>query len=455
MGTRLGFRQRRGMTDSLMASVPTPVLRRAAGRPPGLPVGPGWPARLGRLTARCAYLLAAFPLGIASFVVIVTGLSVAGGMLVTLVGIPIAAGTLLAARGLAATNRAALRRVDPDVAQLEVAARPLPAKGWRRWLDLLRDSQNWLDLGHGILAFPVSTATFTVLVTWVAAAFGGITYPAWSWALPPDGGHRLFGLTPDWPWVTSVAYVVLGAVCLLTLPAVVAGLTRVHVGLARALLVDPVRRRRRVATLEASNRAVVDAEADSLRRLERDLHDGPQQRLVRLQMDLGSVRRRVGDDPETARLLEGALAQTKDALAELRALSRGIAPPVLTDRGLPAALGSLAARSTVPVELSVDLPPDRLPLRAETAVYFVAAEALTNVAKHSGARHCEVDVWEDGGMVRITVGDDGTGGAALAKGSGLAGLADRLAGLDGVLDVVSPVGGPTRLTAALPTGRRG
>lgn len=436
-----------------MASVPTQTLRRVAGRPvpPGLPVD-----RTGlvhRLFTRTGYLLAAFPLAVLSFSLLVAGLSAGISSLTALVGIPILAGTLLTGRGLATVQRSLAGRVAPDVAESALVASPTPATaGWRRFLVPFRSPQTWLDTLHGLVVFPVATFTFSVVVSWWAAALSGLLYPLWSWALPADNRGLAWVLGFRAPWQDTVTTMALGLVGAVTLVPVVAGLTRVQVGLARLLLANPVQLRRRVAALEASNRAVVDAEVDSLRRLERDLHDGPQQRLVRLQMDLGSARRRVTGDPETERLLAGALAQTKDALAELRALSRGIAPPVLTDRGLQAALGSLAARSTVPVDLSVDLRERRLPARTETALYFVVAEALTNVAKHSGATRCDVDVWDDATSVHAVVTDDGIGGAALAKGTGLAGLSDRLVGLDGVLDVTSPPGGPTQVAAALPVG---
>jgi signal transduction histidine kinase len=156
-------------------------------------------------------------------------------------------------------------------------------------------------------------------------------------------------------------------------------------------------------------------------------------------------------DPEAARTTLGeAAGLAREALEELRALSRGIAPPVLADRGLAAALAALAARSPVPVELDVDLPSERLAPVAENTAYFVVSEALANVAKHSDAAACRVSVARDDGRLRIVVEDDGSGGAVLAPGHGLAGLADRLRAVDGTLALDSPRGGPTRLTAELP-----
>jgi signal transduction histidine kinase len=196
----------------------------------------------------------------------------------------------------------------------------------------------------------------------------------------------------------------------------------------------------------------VQAEAQTLRRLERDIHDGPQQRLVRLNMDLEAVARRLDDSPEKARpLVAEALEQSREALDELRALSRGIAPPILADRGLGPALAAAAARCPVEVSLDVALPQgQRLAAAVENTAYFVVTEALTNVAKHAHAALCTVVVTADADRVLVQVRDDGRGGAHLGKGHGLAGLADRLATVEGALDVVSPPGGPTVLTAEIP-----
>ncbi|WP_256434444.1 MULTISPECIES: sensor histidine kinase [unclassified Leucobacter] len=204
----------------------------------------------------------------------------------------------------------------------------------------------------------------------------------------------------------------------------------------------------------------MQAEDQSLRRLERDIHDGPQQRLVRLQMDLASAERSLERDPEAARALLGeARGQAHDTLEELRALSRGFAPPILQDRGLVAGLESLAARSPIPVEFVRDLSPELvLAPEVERSAYFVAAELLTNVAKHSGADGIRLELSDrsDGRAGRelvLRVEDNGTGGASFEDGHGLRGLADRLGGLLGELSVESPDGGPTRVTARVPLGR--
>ncbi|MGH9251005.1 MAG: sensor histidine kinase, partial [Acidimicrobiales bacterium] len=193
----------------------------------------------------------------------------------------------------------------------------------------------------------------------------------------------------------------------------------------------------------------------TLRRVERDIHDGPQQRLVRLTMDLEAAQRRLTDNPDAAGpLVEQALTQTQEALAELRALSRGIAPPILADRGLEAALAAAAARSPIPVTLDVTMGGSDRPTPAvENTAYFVVTEALTNAAKHSGATTVSVSVIRVGATLHVQVGDDGLGGAHVGKGHGLAGLADRLAGVDGTFDVHSPEGVGTIVSADIPVGR--
>jgi signal transduction histidine kinase len=195
----------------------------------------------------------------------------------------------------------------------------------------------------------------------------------------------------------------------------------------------------------------VTAEAAALRRLERDIHDGPQQRLVRLAMELGRAQHHFDTRPEAVReILADAIVQTQEALEELRALSRGIAPPILADRGLREALTALAARSAVPVEIDADPLDRRLDAAIETPTYFVIAEALTNVAKHSHASRCVVGLRHAAGTLRVWVTDDGTGGAALDKGHGLRGLDDRLRAVGGRLRITSPRGGPTTIAAELP-----
>jgi signal transduction histidine kinase len=212
--------------------------------------------------------------------------------------------------------------------------------------------------------------------------------------------------------------------------------------------------RRQVQNLSDARGAASSAEGHSLRRLERDIHDGPQQRLVRMQMDLAAADRQLDDDPEKARtLIAEAMQQSKDALEELRALSRGFAPPILLDRGLVAALESAATRSPISTRVTDKLPDGtQIPQEIERNAYFAASEALTNAIKHSGATEIEIRVGRDGDSLVITVSDNGAGGAAAIAGHGLAGLDERMRGSGGTLNVHSPAGGPTSISARLPLG---
>jgi signal transduction histidine kinase len=208
--------------------------------------------------------------------------------------------------------------------------------------------------------------------------------------------------------------------------------------------------RARVEELQSSRARLVEVSMGERRRLERDLHDGAQQRLVALSIQLGLARRRVGDDPETAgRLLDAARSELEQALEELRELARGIHPAILTDRGLVPALQALAERAPLVVDLR-EMPADRLPPAVEAAAYFVVAESLTNVAKYARAEHASVRVGGENGYAVVEVRDDGVGGADPAAGTGLRGMADRLAALDGRLEVHSPPGGGTVIRANIP-----
>ncbi|MQA33773.1 sensor histidine kinase [Modestobacter roseus] len=423
-----------------------------AGRTDRLPRRRWWR----QLGVDTGYVLLAFPLSLLSFVLVVTGLAAGAGLVVIWVGVPLLAGTLYAARGFAALERSRLPAV---------LGRVVPTPGYhvadpgasalRRLITPLRDPQRWLDALHALLHLGVATPAFSLVVAWWSVALGGLTFPAWGWALPdgPDDQDlpELLGFDGGLPLRIAV-YAVIGLVFALTLPAVVRGCALAQAQLGRGLLTWRGEAQAEIGRLSEGRDAAVAAEAVALRRLERDIHDGPQQRLVRLSMDLHRAERMLERDPAGARTtLREAAEQTRETLEELRALSRGIAPPVLADRGLAAALAAVAARSPVPVELAVDLAPgQRLAPAVENSAYFLVSEALANAAKHSEATVARVSVVCRAGRLRVEVEDDGRGGAVLAPGHGLAGLADRLRAVDGVLAVDSPRGGPTRLIGDLP-----
>ncbi|AGL14138.1 integral membrane sensor signal transduction histidine kinase [Actinoplanes sp. N902-109] len=407
------------------------------------------------------YALVGFPLSILTLVLGVTLFSVGLGTAIIWVGLPILVACFWTARGFAALERA---RVAP------VLGRKLPQPSYktagpdatfaRRLLLPVTDGQSWLDLLHATFRLIPSTIAFSFVLTWWAGALGGLTFPLWDWAVPhgPDDQDlpELLGMGDAWS-TRAIFHMALGFFFLGTLYLVVHSMARFEALFARGLLSGVSELRKQVAdanaerdTAQAQKAAAVSAEAIALRRLERDIHDGPQQRLVRLAMDLGRAEQQFSTDPEAARAtVAEALSQTRETLDELRALSRGIAPPILVDRGLQAALTALAGRSLIPVDL--DAPTmGRLDPMLESTAYFVVAEALTNVAKHSHANEVQVTVRRAGTGLMVTVADDGVGGASQAKGHGLAGLCDRVEAAGGVLSLASPAGGGTTLTVALP-----
>ncbi|MEU1496253.1 sensor domain-containing protein [Streptomyces sp. NPDC005732] len=356
-----------------------------------------------------AHLLANLPVSIFGFVYVVTMVSTGSALAVTVVGLPLLAGGLLGARQLGKLERARARallgvRID------EPSPLPVRRTGFFGWLwSSLKDPVGWRTVLYDLIRLPWGVLTFTVTLT------------------------SLFVL---WP----------------VLPFIARGLTNVDRAMVRGLLSPSDELERRIAELESDRGVVVDTAAADLRRIERDLHDGAQARLVNLAMGLGLAKEKLleGQADETvAAMVDEAHGEVKLALQELRDLARGIHPAVLTDRGLDAALSSVATRCTVPVKVTADLP-SRPAAAIEGIAYFTVSELLQNISKHSGARSASVDVWRTDQRLLIQVQDDGRGGARLDRGTGMAGLADRLGAVDGLFVIDSPPGGPTTITAELP-----
>jgi signal transduction histidine kinase len=372
-----------------------------------------------------------------------------------LLGVPVWIVTVWLSTGMAWLERARYR----VLLGVEIDPEPMPPieRNPLRYGGVL-----WRDAGvrrravHQLLAAPLGWLTTAITYVLISGALALLATPLLGLMVPPDSTTSTFGI----PFADSgggrALLAGLGLVLLLAAPAVLRGLAAADIAVARALLGPvPGALSRRVDELERSRARVVDAGEAERRRLERDLHDGTQQRLVALGMTLGRAKSRYKQDPSAvADLLDDAHQQAKDAVTELRGLIRGLHPPVLTDRGLDAALSAIAVRCPVPVQLTVEM--DERPSSTVEAIgYFVVAEALTNVARHSQAGHASVTVRrEGGGPVWITITDDGVGGADPGRGTGLRGLADRVSGVDGQLRVDSPVGGPTVLTVELPTAAR-
>ncbi|MFC7621740.1 sensor histidine kinase [Microlunatus sp. GCM10028923] len=398
-----------------------------------------------------------FFIALFGFIVCVPLFSLGVGTAVTVFGLFVLTAALVVAGGFAQFHRNLLTGAGYEL------RRPVYPRGRMRFwgrMRRLRSAQGWRDLLHIPIAFVVNTASFCIAIPWVVAGPGGLTYWFWSQYLPDEERHGLAWLL-GFPGAVAdiIGTTLVGAFFLITAPFVLRGLVMLQAAIAKGLLVDEASHlRQQVSELTHSRAAAGEAEAHTLRRLERDLHDGPQQRLVRLGMDLGAVERRLETDPDAAKqILRQAMEQSQEALAEIRTLSRGIAPPILTERGLRAAVTALAARGVIPTTVDIDEELDQtqsLSDAAKNAVYFVVAESLANKEKYSRASTCSVEVRRLGGLVVITITDDGVGGASVAKGHGLAGLTDRLAGVDGNLHVSSPAGGPTMITATVPVNAK-
>jgi len=302
------------------------------------------------------------------------------------------------------------------------------------------DEARWRDVLYVAVDLPLTIIESTVVgVAW-ALALSALTLPIWfepRASLPPI-------------WLASVA----GVLLLFVAASLSQIVIRLHRQVVAGLLCTSESRalRREVETLRQSRSAVIDVEASELSRIERDLHDGAQQRLVMLSIDLGLASERIDTDPEGAKeLMRSSQEQAREALAEIRQLVRGIAPSILLDRGLVPAIESITGRGPIRTSIRSELAPGtRLSAAVERTAYFVASEALANVAKHSGGSNCEVRVRLEGDQLVIEIWDDGKGGAIVAPGGGLAGLASRVAGVDGTLTVTSPSGGPTLIRAAIP-----
>ncbi|MGX5189224.1 sensor histidine kinase [Streptomyces avermitilis] len=398
------------------------------------------------------YLLTGAAAGIAALVGIVTVAVIGGALAVVLVGLPLLVCVALAGIPVASMERRRLALIDLDPATDQ--HRTPSAPGLWAWLRTrLREQATWRELGYALLfaglLWPVDALVVTV----------GLLFPVSMVATPllmaTIGGGDEAKVLKQWTvttWPGAFGVAVLGLV-LLALCAYALGLA----GGARAELTRLLIASReadldaKVTELASSRVRLVDAFEAERRRIERDLHDGAQQRLVALTMTLGLARLDVPPGPLADQLAK-AHEEAGKALEELRELIHGIHPKVLADYGLEAAVADAADRSVVPVDVGLELP-GRLPEAVEAAAYFVVCEALANVAKHSGASRAEVSGGHRDGRLVLEVHDDGGGGASAADGSGLTGLADRVSVLDGRLALSSPPGGPTLLRVEIPCER--
>lgn len=362
------------------------------------------------------------------------------------VGLLLAPAVVRALHALADRERKRLSRWGPEI----VAPDPPPAALRVALADPTTHRELRWALRHGSLGFLLG-----LLGVWLPlAAFRDTLFPlAWPFT-PPDTSSTSFGFGAAHTWTEALAVSLVGVGWIAVILGLTPGMARLQARPGRALLraCPDTDLSLRVAELTTTRAAALHAHATELRRIERALHDGTQNRIVTVTVLLGAARRMAARDPERAdELLERAQSAAEQALAELRAVSRSILPPVLSDRGLAGALSGLAAECAVPCRTDVDAP-ERCAASVEATAYFVVAEALTNIAKHSGASGAAVTVRARGGRLHLRIQDDGRGGADEEGGSGLAGMRRRVAAHDGTLRVTSPAGGPTVLDVDLPCG---
>ena len=391
--------------------------------------------------------------GVLWFTIFTVGITLGLGMLITLIGLPILTATYFAARAGGWFERRRMRvLLGAKIADPKSRRRPKNEGLFQKLVAPFLDRTTWKELVYLWLVQPVlSIVNFTVSLTAWAVPLWAITVPIYAIHWPSSAPELWDGRRLDTPMET-LPLTAAGLLLLPLVPWVIRGLAYVDAAIGRAML-SPSRQdalEERIDNLRETQARSVDIAIADRRQIERDLHDGAQQRLLALGMNLGMALEKFESDPDEARgLVDDAHRELQRAVAELRNLARGVHPAVLTDRGLDAALSALAARSPVPVRLDVDLP-ERPPASVEATAYFIVAEALTNAARYASASAVNVNVRRSADRVHIEISDNGVGGAELHPGGGLAGLADRASAVEGTLRVTSPAGGPTVIEAELP-----
>ncbi len=404
--------------------------------------------------------------GVAGFcltlVLLITGFTVSASIIGTVIGLLLLTVALRVSRRLGSLNRRLLKRFLGH--QVEAPPRFQPGSGVLGRLDRrLRDRAAWRGVWYSLIKLPVAAVQVYAIVLTV---FGlvDLSYPVdwilfrhsegslspWAAVVPVPFGGQL----EIYSWLGTFPAAIAGAACVVAAAWLARGINAADRSLIRGLL-GPTSMAERVSELERTRTLAVEDSAAALRRVERDLHDGAQMRLAALAMNLGMAREKLGEDDEQAdnatvrELIDAAHRNAVDALADLRDLARGIHPPVL-DNGLASALATLAASSAIPASVTADIGPRPAPA-IETIAYFCAAELMANATKHSYANQIKIKIYtERTGVLRLEVSDDGIGGADAARGSGLAGLAQRVSTVDGRIDMVSPAGGPTTVAVELP-----
>jgi signal transduction histidine kinase len=406
-----------------------------------------------RAWRQALYLTGAIPaLAVVPLLLVVAGLAIRPRWVLPLLVLVVA---LLAVPQLSRIHCHRLR------ATADVAIPPQPIMPNGLNVAAIRSPNTWRQVGYHFLVAPaLAVAAAAAFMMWLAGLLYALVY-TYAWTLSAQSllaRGQSSGPPGNLPPMSNIpvdVYLTVGGLALLmAAPWLTAGVAALDVRAAQALL-GPSRAEElehRVERLTQTRAGVVDAADAERRRLERNLHDGTQQRLVSLAMNLGMAKAQTETVEEAHEAIAEAHEEAKAALAELRNLVRGLHPPVLENRGLDAALSGVTARMPIPVRLTVNVP-RRPPPTIEAVAYFVVSEGLTNITKHARASQAEVFVQQDGDRLHIIVTDDGVGGADPARGTGLAGLARRAESVDGTMEIASPPGGPTLLTVDLPCAR--
>ena len=383
------------------------------------------------------------------FSLLVTAMSLLGAG-IGLFLIPAAA---LAARGTVnVTRRLAGARLEGGIPEPYLPEPPREGglkSWWARTQWILTDPATWRDLAWMLVNPVVGLVLVLLPLTLIAYGVFGLLMPFLWEDIAGNGGNNWYTFIEVTDGQSALYAAGMGIPVILMGLFIAPASLRAHAQLARTLLA-PTETSRKVLHLTRTRSEVVSSSAAELRRIERDLHDGAQARLVALGMNLGVAEQLLAKDPEAVRaILADTRKASASALTELRDLIRGIHPPVLADRGLADAVRALALDSPLDVSVTAELP-GRADAPVESALYFAVSEILTNAAKHASPTHVDVDLWYADGRIRAQVSDDGHGGADPSRGTGLRGIERRLAAFDGVLAVHSPVGGPTTLTLEIP-----
>ena len=418
-----------------------------------------------RLLRTLGYVLTALPAAILAFATVITLLATSAGLLITFVlALPFAWFLFVWSRAMGHVERSrADALMDAPIAD---PVPPLQAKGWLRRLgERVTSGRRWKEIGYHMAHLPVAVIGFALTTAAWCGSIAMAFLPAYVNELPGDSAKfYFFEVTEGGGAALATIAGIVGVV--LVAPWITVGMGQMELALAKALLGPSSEEvhAAQVTQLETSRTAAVDSAEAERRRIERDLHDGAQQRLVALAANLGAAREKLDHDEiqEGRTMVAVAHEEAKSALKEIRDLVRGIHPVILEDRGLDAALSAVVARSPIPVTLDVAVA-TRPAAAVESAAYFVVNEALTNVARHAMATKAFVSIARAGERLVIEVRDDGVGGAAILSedearargktgGSGLNGLRDRVAGMGGTMYVISPQGGPTTISVELPCG---